>query len=57
MTGSSASPRTVLRTSRRCSSFMTSSSTDTAVTPETADTAVVTREVMVSFIGQPATVR
>src|SRR3954447_16942511 len=57
MTGSSASPLTVLRSSRRCSSFMTSRSTDTAVTPETAETAVVTREVMVSFIGQPETVR
>ncbi len=33
ITGSSASPFTVLRSSRRCSSFMTSSSTETAETP------------------------
>src|SRR6476620_6934881 len=58
ITGSAASvPRTVLRSSARCSSLMTSSTTCTDVTPGTADTAVVTRLVIVSRIGQPATVR
>src|SRR4051812_23587692 len=36
---------------------MTSSTTETAVTPGTADTAWVTRLVIVSRMGQPATVR
>src|SRR5437764_11354478 len=58
MTGSAASvPRTVLRSAARCSSLITSRTTWTEVTPGTADTAVVTRLVMVSRIGQPATVR
>ncbi|MFP5370446.1 MAG: iron-sulfur cluster assembly protein [Actinomycetes bacterium] len=58
MTGSAASvPRTVLRSSARCSSLITSRTTDTEVTPATADTAWVTRLVMVSRIGQPETVR
>src|ERR671920_2526731 len=58
MTGSAASvPRTVLRSSARCSSLMTSRPTCTDVTPGTAETAVVTRLVIVSRIGQPATVR
>src|ERR671916_3065082 len=58
MTGSGASvPRTVLRSSARCSSFITSSPTWTDVTPGTADTAWVTRLVIVSRIGQPETVR
>src|SRR5215218_7822016 len=58
MTGSGASvPRTVLRSSARCSSLMTSRTTCTDVTPATADTAWVTRLVIVSRIGQPATVR
>src|SRR5918998_6377952 len=58
MTGSGASvPRTVLRSSVRCSSLMTSRPTCTEVTPGTADTAWVTRLVIVSRMGQPATVR
>src|ERR671929_1033932 len=58
MTGSAASvPRTVRRSSARCSSLITSSATCTEVTPGTADTAWVTRLVMVSRMGQPATVR
>src|SRR3954451_218932 len=58
ITGSAASvPRTVRRSSARCSSLITSSTTCTEVTPGTAETAWVTRLVMVSRIGQPATVR
>ena len=58
MTGSAVSlPRTVRRSSARCSSFMTSSTTETEVTPGTAETAWVTRLVIVSRIGQPETVR
>src|ERR1700710_2033423 len=58
MTGSGASvPRTVFRSSERCSSLITSSPTCTEVTPGTAETAWVTRLVIVSRIGQPATVR
>src|SRR3712207_1169123 len=58
MTGSAVSlPRTVRRSSARCSSLMTSSTTDTDVTPGTAETACVTRLVIVSRIGQPETVR
>src|ERR687884_762523 len=58
ITGSGASvPRTVRRSSARCSSLMTSSPTCTEVTPGTADTAWVTRLVIVSRIGQPETVR
>src|ERR671926_526805 len=57
MTGSAASlPRTVLRSSARCSSFMMSRPTWTAVTPGTAETAWVTRLVIVSRIGQQRTV-
>src|SRR3954453_1897353 len=58
ITGSAASvPRTVRRSSARCSSLITSSTTCTEVTPGTAETAWVTRLVMVSRIGQPETVR
>src|SRR5919202_1533026 len=58
MTGSAASvPRTARRSSARCSSLITSSPTCTEVTPGTAETAWVTRLVIVSRIGQPATVR
>jgi hypothetical protein len=58
ITGSGASvPRTVRRSSARCSSLMTSRPTCTEVTPGTAETAVVTRLVIVSRIGQPETVR
>src|ERR687886_2195852 len=58
ITGSAASvPRTVRRSSARCSSLITSRPTCTEVTPGTADTAWVTRLVIVSRIGQPATVR
>ncbi len=57
MRGSSALPRSILRSSVRCSSLITSSSTWTEPTPSTADTAEVTRCVIVSRIGQPRTVR
>src|SRR6478609_11643189 len=58
MTGSAVSlPRTVLRSSARCSSLITSSTTCTPLTPATAETAVVTRLVIVSRMGQPETVR
>src|ERR1044072_3946853 len=57
ITASAAPPRRPLRISERCSSLMTSSSTRTEVTPGTRETASVTRLVIVSFIGQPATVR
>src|SRR3712207_6837730 len=58
MTDSAESePRTVRRSSARCSSLITSRTTDTDVTPGTADTAWVTRLVIVSRIGQLATVR
>ena len=57
ITGSAASPRSPRRSSARCSSLITSSSTRTALIPGTADTAAVTRLVIVSRIGQPATVR
>src|SRR3954469_16533193 len=57
ITASAAPPRRPLRISARCSSLMTSSSTRTAVTPGTRETASVTRLVIVSRIGQPATVR
>src|SRR3712207_2621201 len=58
ITGSGASvPRTVRRSSARCSSLITSRPTCTEVRPGTADTAWVTRLVIVSRIGQLATVR
>jgi hypothetical protein len=50
-------PTSFSRSALRCSSSITSSSTSTAATPGTLETAAVTREVMVSRIGQPATVR
>ena len=52
-----SSPRSSVCSCWRCSVLMTSSSTATRVTPGSAPTAVVTRSVMVSFIGQPLTVR
>src|SRR6201996_2163283 len=57
MTRSGAPPRSVDCRSWRCSSLITSSSTRTLVTPASAVTAAVTRLMMVSRIGQPATVR
>ena len=57
ITRSGAPPRTRLCSSLRCSSLITSSSTRTSVTPGSGATAPVTRLVMVSRIGQPATVR
>ena len=53
----SSCPRSVDRSCARCSSLMTSRSTTTEVTAGTALTAVVTRSVMASRIGQPDTVR
>src|SRR5215831_10078586 len=50
-------PRSLVCSSRRCSSLITSRSTATAATPGTAATAAVTSRVMVSRSGQPATVR
>src|SRR5215469_12928986 len=50
-------PRSLVCSSRRCSSLITSRSTATLVTPATAVTAAVTSRVMVSRSGQPATVR
>ncbi len=41
----------------RCSADITPSVSSTSVTPETARTAALTSRVMVSFIGQPDTVR
>src|SRR6266545_5007713 len=49
-------PRSWLCRPRRCSSLITSSSTRTAATPGSSLTAPVTARVMVSRIGQPATV-
>src|SRR3954447_14573857 len=57
ITASGVPPRRFLRMSARCSALMTSSSTLTEVTPGTRETASVTRLVIVSRIGQPATVR
>ena len=57
ITGSAESPRRLRRNAVRCSSLITSSSTRTPLTPGTCSTAAVTREVIVSRIGQPATVR
>ncbi len=50
-------PPSVARIALRCSSLMTSSATVTDVTPSTASTARVTRPVISSRIGHPATVR
>ena len=49
-------PRSVVCSSRRCSSLITSSSTRTAVTPGSLPTAAVTSLVMVSRSGHPDTV-
>src|SRR5919112_4560402 len=57
MTASGVPPRRFRFISLRCSSLMTSSSTRTAVIPGTRETASVTRLVIVSRMGQPATVR
>ena len=57
ITGSALPPRSLVCIALRCSSLITSRSTRTPVTPGSAATAAVTREVMVSRIGQPATVR
>src|SRR6476620_10341470 len=52
---SGAPPRSCDRSSARCSSLMTSTSTD--VTPSSARRALLESLVRVSFIGQPETVR
>src|SRR5215472_18711522 len=57
ITGSARPPRSWLCNAFRWSSLITSSSTWTPETPGSAVTASVTLEVMVSRIGQPATVR
>ena len=57
MTGSSAPPRRVLRSSVRWASLITSRSTRTDETPSRAWTASVTSLVILSRIGHPATVR
>ena len=57
MTGSAALPRREVRSSRRCSSLMTSVVTVTVSTPSTSSTAARVFSVMVDFIGQPAMVR
>lgn len=54
---SAVPPRSEEASSLRCSSLITSSSTVTPVTPSTRDTASRTFAVIVSRIGQPATVR
>ena len=50
-------PRSLVCSSRRCSSLITSSSTRTSATPGSLLTAAVTSRVMVSRSGQPDTVR
>ena len=50
-------PRSCSCSPRRCSALITSRSTRTPVTPSSGATAAVTSRVIVSFIGQPATVR
>ena len=57
MSRTGLSPRSSVCRAWRCSVLITSSSTSTCETPGRAPTAVVTRSVMVSFIGQPLTVR
>jgi len=57
MTGSRASPRNCLRSSVRCSSFITSRRTFTAPVPGTSATASLTRSVISVFFGQLAVVR
>ena len=57
MTGSRASPRSCLRSSVRCSSFITSRVTLTAPVPGTSATAAVTRSEISVFFGHAAVVR
>ena len=57
ITGSRASPRSCLRSSVRCSSFMTSRVTLTAPVPGTSATAWRTRSEISVFFGQAAVVR
>ncbi|SKT62305.1 Uncharacterised protein [Mycobacteroides abscessus subsp. abscessus] len=57
ITGSGLSPRSCLRSSVRCSSFMTSSCTRTVPTPSTSAAACVTRSAISAFFGQPEVVR
>src|SRR6516162_3712155 len=57
ITGSGRPPRSWPCSAFRCSSLITSSATRTPETPGSAATASVTLLVMVSRIGQPATVR
>ena len=57
ITGSGRPPRSCVCMAFRCSSLITSRVTRAPETPGSAVTASVTREVMVSRIGQPATVR
>ena len=57
ITGSRESPRSSLRSSVRCSSFITSRVTLTAPVPGTSATACVTRSVISVFFGQAEVVR
>src|ERR1700730_17879517 len=57
MTGSRASPRSILRSSVRCSSFITSRLTLTAPVPGTSATALVTRSEISVFFGHAEVVR
>ncbi len=57
MTGSRESPRNCLRSSVRCSSFITSRVTLTAPVPGTSATAWLTRSEISLFLGQAAVVR
>ena len=57
MTGSAASPRSCLRSSVRCSSFITSRFTVTAPVPGTSATACRTRSAISVFLGQASVVR
>ena len=57
MTGSRESPRNCLRSSVRCSSFITSRLTLTAPVPGTSATAWRTRSLISFFFGQAAVVR
>src|ERR1700736_1554641 len=57
MTGSRASPRSILRSSVRCSSFITSRLTLTAPVPGTSATVWVTRSEISVFFGHAEVVR
>ena len=57
ITGSRESPRNCLRSSARCSSFITSRVTVTAPVPGTSTTACLTRSVISVFFGHADVVR